>query len=145
MNKSVIIEIERIRHKIMRKPIIVLIIVWTILIAVLLNGCTHLKERCKSMENLNISVLRDRNISINLVQYRDVYEDDPTREAEWKLLIFAEKVGFRNGSIVLVTQDFYLVDGDTLIHICPISDQQATNDRIIPYLQAEIDRATLLN
>ena len=76
------------------------------------------------MANLNISVLRDRNISINLVEYRDVYEDDPRREAEWKLLIFAEEVGFRNGSIVLVTQDFYLVDGGTLIHICPVSDEQ---------------------
>ena len=145
MNKSVIIEIERIRHKIMRKPIIVLIIVWTILIAVLLNGCTHLKERCKSMENLNISVLRDRNISINLVQYRNVYEDDPTRKAEWKLLIFAEEVGFRNRNIVLVAQVFYLVDGDTLIHICPVSDQQTTNQRIIPYLQKKINLASLLN
>ena len=94
--------------------------------------------------NLNISVLRDRNISINLVQYRNVYEDDPTREAEWKLLIFAEEVGFRNSNIVLVAQDFYLVEGDTLIHICPVSDQEITNERIIPYLQSKIDRTTLL-
>ena len=96
------------------------------------------------MKNLNISVLRDRNISINLVQYRNVFEDDPAREAEWKLLIFAEEVGFRNGNIVLVAQDFYLVDGDTLIHICPVSDQETTNARLIPYLQAEIDRETLI-
>ncbi|MDE0085759.1 MAG: hypothetical protein OXU23_08630 [Candidatus Poribacteria bacterium] len=96
------------------------------------------------MKNLNISVLRDRNISINLAEYRDVYQDDPTREAEWKLLIFAEEVGFRNGNIVLVAQDFYLVDGDTLIHICPVSDQETTNNRIIPYLQKKINRESLL-
>ncbi len=96
------------------------------------------------MQNLNISVLHDRNISINLVQYRNVFEDDPTCEAEWKLLIFAEEVGFRNRNIVLVAQDFYLVDGDTLIHICPVSDQETTNDRIIPYLQSKIDRKTLM-
>ena len=132
---------------IMRKLVIFFAVVWIALIVVLFSGCTHImKERSTSkMANLNISVLRDRNISINLVEYRDVYEDDPRREAEWKLLIFAEEVGFRNGSIVLVTQDFYLVDGGTLIHICPVSDEQTTNDQIMPYLQAEIDRATLLN
>lgn len=142
----------------MKKSIIVLTIVWIISISVLLNSCTHLKDsstpknnkntsnnnRSTSKMNLNISVLRDRNISINLVQYRNVYEDDPTREAEWKLLIFAEEVGFRNSNIVLVAQDFYLVEGDTLIHICPVSDQEITNERIIPYLQSKIDRTTLL-
>lgn len=96
------------------------------------------------MKNLSISVLRDRNISMNLVQYRNVFEDDPAREAEWKLLIFDEKVGFNNGNIVLVAQDFYLVDGDTLIYICPVSDQEATNGQIIPYLQSKIDRKTLI-
>lgn len=150
MDKSVIIEIER--YRIMRKPIIVLIIVWTILITVMFKSCTRPKDSSifnkngstSKMQNLNISVLHDRNISINLVQYRNVFEDDPTCEAEWKLLIFAEEVGFRNRNIVLVAQDFYLVDGDTLIHICPVSDQETTNDRIIPYLQSKIDRKTLM-
>lgn len=96
------------------------------------------------MKNLNISALRDRNISINLIQYRDLYQNDPTHEAEWKIVIFDEAVGFRNGNIVLVAQDFYLVNGETLIHICPVSDQEATNDRIIPYLQSKIDRETLM-
>ncbi len=95
------------------------------------------------MKNLNVSVLRDRNISINLIQYRNLYEDDPTHE-NWKIVIFDEAVGFRNGNIVLVAQDFYLVDGETLIHICPVSNQETTNDRIIPYLQRMINRATLL-
>ena len=130
---------------IMRKPLKFLAVVWIILIAVSLNGCTHLKERSTSkMENLNIPVLRDRNISINLVQYRNLFENDPTHEEEWKLLIFAEEVGFKKGDIVLVSQNFYYVDGDTLIHICEVSNQQTTNDRIIPYLQSKIDRATLL-
>ncbi len=96
------------------------------------------------MKNLNISVLRDRKIPISLVQYRNLYEDDPTHEPDWKLLFFDEKVGFNNGNIVLVAQDFYLVDGDTLIHICPVSDQRTTNERIIPYLQSKIDRETLI-
>ena len=96
------------------------------------------------MKNLKISALRDRNISINLLQYRNLYQDDPTREEDWKIVIFDEAVGFRNGNIVLVAQDFYLVDGDTLIHICPVSDIETTDDKIIPYLKSEIDRATLL-
>ena len=95
------------------------------------------------MPNLNISTLRDREIPINLIQYRNLYEDDPTHEEDWKLVIFAEEVGFRNGDIVLVAQDYYLVDGD-LIYICEVSDQETTNDRIIPYLQSKIDRKTLL-
>lgn len=95
------------------------------------------------MPNLNIQDLRNQNISINLVQYRNIYEEDPKHEEEWKLLIFDEKVGYKQGDIVLVAQTFYLVVDDTLIHICEVSDQQATNQRIIPYLQREIDRATL--
>ena len=128
-----------------RKPIVILTLLCVILTAVLLNGCTHIKERSTSkIANLNISVLRDRNIPINLIQYRNLYEDDPTHEEDWKLVIFAEEVGFRNGDIVLVAQDYYLVDGNTLIHICKVSDQETTNDRIIPYLQSKIDRKTLL-
>ncbi len=123
----------------------ILAVVWIILIAASLNGCIHLKERSTSkMENLNIPVLRDRNISINPVQYRNIFEKDLTHEEEWKLLIFAEEVGIKKGDIVLVSQNFYYVDGDTLIHICEVSNQQTTNDRIIPYLQSKIDRATLL-
>ena len=96
------------------------------------------------MKNLNTSVLCDQNISINLVQYRNLYEDDSTHEPDWKLLFFDEKVGFNNGNIVLVAQDFYLVDGHTLIYICPVSDQETTNERLIPYLQSQIGRAALL-
>lgn len=96
------------------------------------------------MKNLNISVLRTRNISINLIQYRNLYEDNPTHQEDWKIVIFDESVGFRNGNIVLVAQDFYLVDGETLIHICPVSDQETTNERLIPYLQSQIGRAALL-
>lgn len=127
------------------KPIGTLVVVWTVMVAIMLNGCANVNERSTfKMKNLNISVLRDRNIPINLVQYRNLYEDDPTREEEWKLLIFDEKVGFKKGDIVLVAQDFYLVDGDMLISICPVSDQQTTNKRVIPYLRATIDRAALL-
>ena len=96
------------------------------------------------MADLNIPALRDRNISINLVQYRNLYEDDPTHEEDWKLLLFTEKVGFKNGNIVYVPESFYYVDGNTLIHICKVSDQQTTNDRIIPYLQSKINRTKLL-
>ena len=121
-----------------------LVVVCVICTAVLLNGCTHMKERSTSeMPNLNISALRDREIPINLIQYRNLYEDDPTHEEDWKLVIFAEEVGFRNGDIVLVAQDYYLVDGD-LMYISEVSDQETTNDRIIPYLQSKIDRKTLL-
>ena len=131
--------------QIMRKPIIFLTVVWVILIVILLNGCTHINERNTSkMANLNIPVLRTRNISINLIQYRNLNEDNPTHEEDWKLVIFAEEVGFRNGGIVLVAQDYYLVDDDTLIHICPVSDVETTDDRVIPYLQSKIDRKTLL-
>ena len=96
------------------------------------------------MSNLNISTVRARNISINLIQYRNLYENDPTHEEDWKLVIFDEAVGFRNGNIVLVAQDYYLVDNNTLIHIWPVSDQETTNDRIIPHLQSKIDRKTLI-
>ena len=96
------------------------------------------------MLDLKIQTLRTRNISINLVQYRNLYEDDPTHQEEWKLLIFAEEVGFKKGDIVLVAQSLYFVDDDTLIHICEVSDQQTTDERIIPYLQSKIDRAALL-
>ena len=96
------------------------------------------------MANLNIPVLLDRQIHIRLVQYRNLYEDDSTHDPDWKLLFFDEKVGFNNGNIVLVAQDFYLVDGETLIHICRVSDQETTNVRIIPYLQSKIDRTALL-
>lgn len=98
------------------------------------------------MKNLNISVLRTRNISINLIQYRNLYEDNPThQEEDWKIVIFDEAVGFRNGNIVLVAQAFYLVDGDKLIYLCEVSDQETTNERLIPYLQDEIDCEALLN
>lgn len=93
--------------------------------------------------NLSISVLRDHSISINPIEYRNL--EYPTHQENWKLVIFDEDVGFKDDNIVLVAQDFYLVDGDTLIYICPVSDQETTNDRIIPYLQAEIDREALLN
>ena len=96
------------------------------------------------MANLNIPVLRTRNISINLIQYRNLNEDNPTHQEDWKLVIFDEAVGFRNGNIVLVAQDYYLVDDDTLIHICPVSDVETTDDRVIPYLQSKIDRKTLI-
>ena len=96
------------------------------------------------MPNLNISALRDREIPINLIQYRNLFEDNPMHKKEdWKIVIFDEAVGFKNGDIVLVAQDYYLVDGD-LIYICEVSDQETTNDRIIPYLQSKIDRKTLL-
>ncbi len=88
--------------------------------------------------NLSIQNLRDRNISINLIEYRDM------RETEWKIVIFDKAVGFRNGNIVLVAQDFYLVDGDALIYVCPVSDIETTNEKVIPYLQSQIDRAVLL-
>ena len=131
--------------QIMRKPIIFLTVVWVILIVILLNGCTHINERNTSkMANLNIPVLRTRNISINLIQYRNLNEDNPTHQEDWKLVIFDEAVGFRNGNIVLVAQDYYLVDDDTLIHICPVSDVETTDDRVIPYLQSKIDRKTLI-
>ena len=131
--------------QIMRKPIIFLTVVWVILIVILLNGCTHINERNTSkMANLNIPVLRTRNISINLIQYRNLNEDNPTHQEDWKLVIFDEAVGFGNGNIVLVAQDYYLVDDDTLIHICPVSDVETTDDRVIPYLQSKIDRKTLI-
>ena len=131
--------------QIMRKPIIFLTVVWVILIVILLNGCTHINERNTSkMTNLNIPVLRTRNISINLIQYRNLNEDNPTHQEDWKLVVFDEAVGFRNGNIVLVAQDYYLVDDDTLIHICPVSDVETTDDRVIPYLQSKIDRKTLI-
>lgn len=122
-----------------------LTIVWIILIVVLLKGCaTNQERRMTKMLDLKIQTLRTRNISINLVQYRNLYEDDPTHQEEWKLLIFAEEVGFKKGDIVLVAQSLYFVDDDTLIHICEVSDQQTTDERIIPYLQSKIDRAALL-
>ena len=96
------------------------------------------------MPNLTIQDLRNRDISINLIQYRNLREDDPTQEPDWKIVIFDEKVGFKKDDIVLVANSFYIPDGDTLIHICEVSDQQTTDERIIPYLQRKIDRATLL-
>ncbi len=127
------------------KLVIFFAIVWITLITALFSSCAHKKERSTSkMPNLNISTLRARNISINLIQYRNLYENDPTHAEDWKIVIFDEAIGFGNGNIVLVAQGFYLVDGDTLIHICPISDQETTNDRIIPYLQSKIDREALI-
>lgn len=96
------------------------------------------------MTSLNIQDLRDRNISINLVQYRNLSEDNPEREADWKIVIFAEEVGFEKDDIVLVAKSFYIPDDDTLIHICEVSDQKTTDERIIPYLQRKINRAALL-
>ena len=96
------------------------------------------------MRKVSIQNLRIRKIPINLIQYRNLYEDDPTHEPDWKLVIFDEKVGFKRGDIVLVAQTFYYVDQDNLIQICQVSDQETTNDRIIPYLQSKIDRTALL-
>ena len=94
--------------------------------------------------NLNIQDMRDRNISINLIQYRNLREDDPTQEADWKIVIFSEEVGFKRDDIVLVENSFYIPDDDMLIHICEVSNQKTTDERVIPYLQRRIDRATLL-
>lgn len=96
------------------------------------------------MLDLKIQTLHDRNILIYLVQYRNLYENDPTHEEEWKLLIFDPKVGFNEGDIVLVAQILYLADDNTLIHICEVSDQKTTDERIIPYLQRKINRESLL-
>ena len=96
------------------------------------------------MSNINIQDLRDRNIPINLVQYRNVYEDDPNREEKWMLLMFDQKVGYKQNNIVFVANAFYLVDGETLIHICEVSDVQTTEERIKPYLKGTIERTKLL-
>ena len=124
-----------------------LTIIWIILIALLLKGCASNKDkdrRMNEMSNLNIQELRDRNIPINLVQYRNVYEDDPTREEKWMLLMFDQKVGYKQNDIVFVANAFHLVDGETLLHICEVSDVKTTEERIKPYLQRTIDRGTLL-
>lgn len=120
-------------------------IIWIIMMGILLNGCSNNKERrTTKMPNLGVQDLRDRNIPINLVQYRNLREDDPTQVADWKIVIFSEEVGFGKDDIVLVENSFYIPDGDTLIHICEVSDQQTTDERIIPYLKRKIDRSTLL-
>lgn len=128
----------------MRASIKSLVVVWIIVIAVLLNGCPHTQDRRRNMLDLNMQDLRNRNVSINLVQYRNLHEDEPTREADWKIVIFAEEVGFEKDDIVLVEKSFYIPDGDRLIHICEVSDQQATDQRVIPYLKRNINRTTLL-
>ena len=94
--------------------------------------------------NLNMQDLRNRNIPMNLIQYRNLREDDPTQDADWKIVIFSEEVGFGKDDIVLVANSFYIPDGDMLIHISEVSDQQTTDERIVPYLQRHIDRAKLL-
>ena len=96
------------------------------------------------MSDLSIQDLHDRNISINLVQYRNLSEDNPERGADWKIVIFAEEVGFEKDDVVLVAKSFYIPDADKLVHICEISDQKTTDERIIPYLQRKINRAVLL-
>ena len=96
------------------------------------------------MSTVKIQELRALSVAINLIQYRNLREDDPTQEADWKIVIFSEKVGFGKDDIVLVENSFYIPDKNTLIHICEVSDQQTTDERIIPYLKRKIDRAILL-
>lgn len=111
---------------------------------IVFSGCSPNLNTRDSSKDLKISEMRAHNIPIRLIQYRDIFADEPARGEDWKIVIFQKDVGFRNGNIVLVKEDFYYVDGDTLMHICKVSNQQHTNERVIPYLQSEIDRATLL-
>lgn len=90
-----------------------------------------------SMKDKKISDLREHNIPIYPAQYREVGTD-------WKIVLFNEEVGLRNGYIVVVNQSFYYVNHNTLIYVCEVSNQQCTNERVIPYLQSKIGSEGLL-
>ena len=94
------------------------------------------KERDNSKDK-KISDLREHSIPIYPVQYRKVGKD-------WKIVLFKEEVGLRNGYIVVVNQSFYYVNHNILIYVCEVSNQKYTNERVIPYLQSKIGSEGLL-
>ena len=57
-----------------------------------------------------------------------------TQEADWKIVIFSEEVGFKRDDIVLVENSFYIPDDDMLIHMKYLT-MKTTDERVIPYLQ----------
>ncbi len=95
-----------------------------------------IKERDNSKDK-KISDLRERSIPIYPVRYRKIGKD-------WKIVLFNEEVELRNGYIVVVNQSFYYVNHNTLIYVCEVSNQQYTNERVIPYLQSKIGGEDLL-
>ena len=94
------------------------------------------KERDNSKDR-KISELREHNIPIYPAQYREVGID-------WKIVLFNEEVGLRNGYIVVVNQSYYYVHYNALMYVCEVSNQKDTNERVIPYLQSKIGSEDLL-
>ena len=94
------------------------------------------KERDNSKDK-KISDLREHNIPIYPAQYREVGTD-------WKIVLFNEDVGLRNGYIVVVNQSYYYVHHNALMYVCEVSNQKYTNERVIPYLQSKIGSQDLL-